>query len=218
VEVPLPAETASAASEVPSALAERFRPRPPPEPKLSPRGTPFLSLDEVRRRHRESSSPPFELPDGTGSASLGLLPVPERTLGRVRLLFLSCRTNVVVWPYALWLPPSGVLALDPATGASVGPAPDPTLGPDDRPRSVAWRGANSPPVPPELERKQRRIEAISPQIWRLYEDSAPSLSAPDRALVREYRSLFPAVVVPELVPYYKAASPGFFAWLDRSAG
>lgn len=59
------ASATPSAPDVSSALVKRFLPAPPkPDAKrnLSPRGTPFLSLDEIRRRHYEDDDPSLPSP------------------------------------------------------------------------------------------------------------------------------------------------------------
>ncbi len=66
-------------------------------------------------------------------------------------------------------------------------------------------------------RHKQLFMKLSPKVWEIY--SLAEMTYPDRwvKMIREYKLLLEEVIPKPLIPFYRAASPDFFEWLERSA-
>jgi hypothetical protein len=173
--------------------------------------TTFLPAQEIRRIAGRLSS--AVLPDEDAIT----LPVPIRAEAGVVLLIMYYRElgprsrRVVHLPHY-------AMHLDGATGKVLrffACAPE-DLGITQPLAHVPGAGVDSAMDGLAFYHSRERLLDLSPELWRAFADAGEVAPSTAEA-AKEYLEIFLKITKAEVAPFYLAAAPDFFAWLERAA-
>jgi len=149
----------------------------------------------------------------TGEAEALPLPIGEATDLKIAVLYYSESTKIdeeVVYP------PQRIVVVDPIDGEI---SDSSSCSPEDFDLSddpVEGFGLDPNMSADEFWEKSDRLLDISVDVWEIYRRGTSAISEGEKAVVREYDSLFKQVTKKPLLPYYTKLSPEFLSWIEKA--
>lgn len=155
---------------------------------------------------------------GEGVGMSWLIPIRSESQLRIVVFFYGAGANYGIYTV---FPPARIMKINPVNGKVIqfGKCSPKDFGlKDAADKPLLQTDMRSDPDPdPNVKvwKMQDRFYDISPVIWSLYDKGRIVSDHKTRELIREYHSLFNKLGHKILIPYYKAISPDFFAWLEK---
>ncbi|OQW91960.1 MAG: hypothetical protein BWK78_03095 [Thiotrichaceae bacterium IS1] len=174
-----------------------------------PTTTQFKSAHELREIEGATAS--AVLPDETAET----VPIPQKT--NQGMVILVMYYNWVGQPnrYTV-LPPHYAMQMEPVTGKVLRFWSCRPLELGIRIPTTPVKGAGISPnmTSDEFFEKRQRFLDISAEVWQAYASGKTKFDSIIRTIVQEYENLFLQITKEEVAPFYVAASPDFFKWLQ----
>jgi hypothetical protein len=171
----------------------------------------FKSAQELRKEAGAVAS--GVLPDEVADT----LPVPHRDGSGLIILILYYRESGPPNRRVV-RPPDHAMHLDPVSGKVIrfwACRPE-DLGIEKTVKPVEGAGIRPGMTSQEFFEKRERFLDISPQVWHAFASGSSQFDASTETLLREYYRLFLEITKAEVAPFYAAAAPDFFGWLQRA--
>jgi hypothetical protein len=170
----------------------------------------FKSAQDLRREAGAVSA--GVLPDEAAET----LPVLHREGGRLTILILYYRESGPPNRRVV-RPPDHVMYLDPVSGKVIrfSACRPEDLGIERSMKPVAGAGIRPGMTSQEFYQKRERFLDISPQVWHAFASGSSQFEASTQGVLGEYYHLFLEITKAEVAPYYVAAAPDFFGWIQR---
>jgi hypothetical protein len=157
--------------------------------------------------------------DGLSTGTAFAFPVATKRTSKLEIIVLFYREPTRIGVEEVY-PPHHIVAVDPTNGKVLRNEPcTPKMFGLDQAAGVPVKGFGlDPGMSAEVFwKKHDRLMEISSGVWQAYASGASHLSQQSTQLVREYYGIFNMIAKKPLMPYYRAAAPDFFKWLEEAA-
>jgi len=169
----------------------------------------FIAAEEIDMLAHEC----FE----TGVGDAAALPMPSGSGDEIRVTVMFYKEPIIP-KHQLMEPPYYLVTIAPTTGDVVeARACLPSeFGVPEEP-GVATEGFGLDPslTGTEYRALKSRFFEISSDIWSIFATGSTRLSPDERALLREYRTIYKRIAKAPLKPYYESVASVFFEWMDH---